>query len=52
MLLPARPSSALAVGVHPGTSRVGLFLSAGPLHHLLAHDVDRPVVCTSGNLVR
>ncbi|GHH22938.1 carbamoyltransferase HypF [Streptomyces rubradiris] len=50
VLLPARPSSPLAAGVHPGTSRVGLFLPASPLHHLLARDVDRPVVCTSGNL--
>ncbi|MGW1604674.1 carbamoyltransferase HypF [Streptomyces eurythermus] len=50
VLLAARPSSPLAAGVHPGTSRVGLLLPASPLHHLLARDVDRPVVCTSGNL--
>ncbi|MGW8846318.1 carbamoyltransferase HypF [Streptomyces xiamenensis] len=51
VLLPARgPVSGLAPGVHPGTGLLGLMLPAGPLHHLLAHDADRPLVCTSGNL--
>ncbi|MET8572639.1 carbamoyltransferase HypF [Streptomyces sp. NPDC004783] len=50
VLLPSLPASPLAAGVHPGTRRVGLLLPAGPLHHLLARAVDRPVVCTSGNL--
>ena len=40
---------ALAVGIHPDTDRVGLFLPSTPLHHLLLRDLDRPLVVTSGN---
>ncbi|MGP4114321.1 carbamoyltransferase HypF [Streptomyces sp. 4N509B] len=50
VLLSARPSPCVAPGVHPGTARIGLLLPASPLHHLLVHDLGRPVVCTSGNL--
>lgn len=49
VLLPARPGTGLAPAVHPGSSRVGLFLPTTPLHHLLLHDLDRPLVVTSGN---
>jgi hydrogenase maturation protein HypF len=41
--------SPLAAGIHPGTDQVGLFLPYTPLHHLLLHDLDRPLVVTSGN---
>jgi hydrogenase maturation protein HypF len=49
VLVPRRPGTALAAGVHPGVSRVGLFLPATPLHHLLLRDLARPLVVTSGN---
>ncbi|WP_020576622.1 carbamoyltransferase HypF [Actinopolymorpha alba] len=39
----------IAAGVSAGSSRIGLVLPATPLHHLLLHGVDRPVVVTSGN---
>jgi hydrogenase maturation protein HypF len=52
VLLAARDDAVprLAAGVHPGTRRVGLFLPYSPLHLLLLHDLDRPLVVTSGNL--
>ncbi|MGE5763491.1 MAG: carbamoyltransferase HypF, partial [Mycobacterium leprae] len=52
VLLTARDDTAprLAAAVHPGTRRVGLFLPYSPLHLLLLHDLDRPLVVTSGNL--
>ncbi len=36
--------------VAPGNPRLGAFLPYTPLHHLLAGEIRRPVVCTSGNL--
>ena len=36
--------------VHPGLSRVGLFLPTTGLHHLLLDELARPLVVTSGNL--
>jgi hydrogenase maturation protein HypF len=39
----------VAAGVSPGTDRIGLFLPYTPVHHLLLHEVDRPLVVTSGN---
>jgi hydrogenase maturation protein HypF len=54
---PARPivladallGGPLAPAVHPGTDQLGLFLPYTPLHHLLLHDLARPLVVTSGN---
>ncbi|MFJ9007792.1 carbamoyltransferase HypF [Streptomyces canus] len=40
----------LAPEVHPGLTRVGLFLPTTGLHHLLLADLARPLVVTSGNL--
>ncbi|MFG3294843.1 carbamoyltransferase HypF [Streptomyces sp. NPDC048179] len=40
----------LAEEVHPGLTRVGLFLPTTGLHHLLLDDLDHPLVVTSGNL--
>jgi hydrogenase maturation protein HypF len=43
------PGVELAPAVAGGSPRVGLFLPYTPLHHLLLHDLDRPLVVTSGN---
>lgn len=43
------PAGPALTGVHPGTRRVGIFLPYTPLHHLLMHDLSRPLVVTSGN---
>jgi hydrogenase maturation protein HypF len=39
----------VAPSVAPGSEWLGLMLPYTPLHHLLAHDVGRPLVMTSGN---
>ncbi|MEO2046908.1 MAG: carbamoyltransferase HypF [Pirellulales bacterium] len=49
LLLTPRENSSLAVGIHPGLNTVGLMLPTTPLHALLAADLARPLVCTSGN---
>ncbi len=50
VLLTERPGpDALPSCVHPDTDKVGLFLPHTPLHHLLLHDLARPLVVTSGN---
>ncbi|HIQ06428.1 MAG TPA: carbamoyltransferase HypF [Anaerolineae bacterium] len=49
VLLERRPDSALASGIAPGNRTVGVMLPYTPLHHLLLHDVNRPLVMTSGN---
>lgn len=36
--------------VAPGNPQLGVMLPYTPLHHLLMDAVDRPIVCTSGNL--
>ncbi|MFC5002596.1 carbamoyltransferase HypF [Dactylosporangium cerinum] len=50
VLLTAHPDHPLAAAVAPGTDLLGLFLPAAPLHHLLLHDLARPLVVTSGNI--
>ena len=42
--------SHLAGEVAPGVGTLGLVLPYTPLHHILMHDVGRPLVMTSGNL--
>ncbi|MFB9332347.1 carbamoyltransferase HypF [Actinoplanes octamycinicus] len=49
VLLPARLGGALAPSVARGLDRIGLFLPTTALHHLLLHDLGRPLVVTSGN---
>jgi hydrogenase maturation protein HypF len=39
----------LADVVHPGTTRIGVFLPYTPLHHLLLSELRRPLIVTSGN---
>ncbi len=50
VLARSRPAAPLATSVAPGSDWVGLLLPYTPLHHLLLHDVGRPLVMTSGNL--
>jgi hydrogenase maturation protein HypF len=50
VLAPRRPDAPVAAGVAPGLADLGVLLPPSPLHHLLALDVGRPLVLTSGNL--
>ena len=50
LLLPWKPESTVARDVAPGNRYLGVMLPYTPLHHLLLHDVGRPLVMTSGNL--
>jgi len=52
VLVPRRTDapSALCPEVAPGISLLGVLLPYTPLHHLLLHEVGRPLVMTSGNL--
>jgi hydrogenase maturation protein HypF len=43
-------SDEVAEAVAPGNPYLGVMLPYTPLHHLLMAAVDRPLVCTSGNL--
>ena len=40
----------IADSVAPGNPYLGVMLPYSPLHHLLMDAVDRPIVCTSGNV--
>jgi hydrogenase maturation protein HypF len=50
IVLVRRKSSEIAANVAPGNPWLGAFLPYAPLHHLLLHELDFPVVATSGNL--
>jgi hydrogenase maturation protein HypF len=50
VLAPHRAGSGIAAEVAPGLADLGVLLPPSPLHHLLAEDVGRPLVLTSGNL--
>ncbi len=49
VLLERRGPEILACAVAPDVDTYGFFLPYTPLHHLLLHDVGRPLVMTSGN---
>jgi hydrogenase maturation protein HypF len=50
VIMAAAPANRIAPAVAPGIATLGFMLPNTPLHHLLARDVDRPIVLTSGNL--
>ena len=50
VLLPRRPGAPLAGTVAPGNRHLGVMLPYTPLHHLLAGQLARPFVLTSGNV--
>jgi hydrogenase maturation protein HypF len=50
VLLPADGPERLPEAVAPGLRTLGFMLPTTPLHLLLLHEVDRPLVMTSGNL--
>ena len=50
VLLRRRGDGGLAPEIAPDSPIVGLLLPYTPLHHLLLHDADCPLVMTSGNL--
>ncbi len=50
ILLLTRRGDGISEGVAPGNPNLGAFLPYTPLHRLLLGLVDRPLVCTSGNL--
>jgi hydrogenase maturation protein HypF len=50
VLLPRRADAAVAAAVAPGNASLGLVLPYTPLHALLAAELGRPFVLTSGNV--
>jgi len=50
VLLPWRDDSTIVPAVAPQNLYLGVMLPYTPLHHILLHDVERPLVMTSGNL--
>jgi hydrogenase maturation protein HypF len=50
VLLRRRPGAPVAEEIAPGNPTLGVMLPYTPLHHLLLHELDFPVVATSGNL--
>jgi hydrogenase maturation protein HypF len=49
LLLRRRPDAAVAEAVAPGNRFLGIMLPYSPLHHLLARELNGPIVLTSGN---
>jgi len=49
LLLHRNSAAGVAVDVAPEQTTLGVMLPYTPLHHLLLHDVGRPLVMTSGN---
>jgi hydrogenase maturation protein HypF len=49
VLLRKRTGAQLAPAVAPGNDHVGVMFAYSPLHHLIMHDIARPLVMTSAN---
>jgi hydrogenase maturation protein HypF len=49
VLVRAKANNGLASAVHPRLDTVGLMRPTTPLHAILASELGRPLVCTSGN---
>ncbi len=49
MLVYKRVGSGLTLNIAPNVNLLGVMLPSTPLHHLLARDLDVPLVATSGN---
>jgi hydrogenase maturation protein HypF len=47
---PQERTGAIALAVTRGNARLGAMLPYSPLHHLLLHELDMPIVATSANL--
>lgn len=50
VLLDKEETNTLASGIAPGFMSLGFMLPSTPLYYLIMQHLDRPVVCTSGNL--
>ncbi len=50
VLLKKDAARAVAPSVAPGNPNLGVLLPYTPLHHILLHELGRPIVATSGNL--
>lgn len=50
VIMDANGDDQVAVSVAPGDKTLGFMLPNTPLHHLMLHRMDRPIVLTSGNL--
>ncbi len=49
VLLRRHPLSTVSAEVAPGSDTIGVMLPYTPLHHLIANDIGKPLVATSGN---
>ncbi len=49
VLLEPLPNTNLSAHIAPRQQRLGVMLPYTPLHHMLLHDIHRPLVMTSGN---
>ena len=50
VLVRRRAECSVAAEIAPGSPLIGLMLAYTPLHHLLLHDAQRPLVMTSANV--
>ena len=50
VLVCKKNNAPLAPSVAPGNDYIGLMIAYSPLHHLLIHDAERPLIMTSANM--
>ncbi len=50
VLLKRKNTNKLSPDIAPNNPYLGVMLPSTPLHHLLLHDIDFPIVATSGNI--